>query len=158
MIVSNPYNFKLNEEYKIYTHQYVREDVLDLYGFLTEDEKEMFLKLISVSGIGPKSALSILAAGKVKEIAKAIEDRNDAYLRKFPGIGSKASMQIILDLKGKLVFEEDIVPVNSKSSDVEQALMSLGYSKKEVEKVLSKLDMTLDEGQLIKLALQKMIK
>jgi Holliday junction DNA helicase RuvA len=118
----------------------------------------MFLKLISVSGIGPKSALSILAAGKVKEIAKAIEDRNDAYLRKFPGIGSKASMQIILDLKGKLVFEEDMVPVNSKSSDVEQALMSLGYSKKEVEKVLSKLDMSLDEGQLIKLALQKMIK
>lgn len=158
MIVSNPYNFKLNEEYKIYTHQYVREDVLDLYGFLTEDEKEMFLKLISVSGIGPKSALSILAAGKVREIAKAIEDRNDAYLRKFPGIGSKASMQIILDLKGKLVFEEDIVLVDSKSSDVEQALMSLGYSKKEVEKVLSKLDMSLDEGQLIKLALQKMIK
>ena len=115
-----------------------------------EDEEMLSLR--------PEYLNEYIGQTKVKEIAKAIEDRNDAYLRKFPGIGSKASMQIILDLKGKLVFEEDLVPVNSKSSDVEQALMSLGYSKKEVEKVLSKLDMTLDEGQLIKLALQKMIK
>ena len=57
IIVPNPYNFKLNEDYKIYTYQYVREDQNDLYGFLTDEEKEMFLKLISVSGIGPKSAL-----------------------------------------------------------------------------------------------------
>lgn len=159
MIVSNPYNFKLNDDYKIYTHQYVREDVLDLYGFLTEDEKDLFLKLISVSGIGPKSALSILASGTVKEIINAIESRNDAYLRKFPGIGTKASQQIILDLRGKLSFEEEKISVrNSKLDDVEGALLALGYNKKEISKVLSKLDPSLDEGVLVKMALQKMIK
>lgn len=158
MIVSNPYNFKLDTEYKIYTHQYVREDVLDLYGFISEDEKELFLKLISVSGIGPKSALSILASGRVKEIINAIENRNDAYLRKFPGIGTKASQQIILDLRGKLSFDEEFVAPSSKLEDVEGALMALGYGKKEISKVLAKLDMSLDEGQLVKLALQQMIK
>lgn len=160
LIVGNPYNYKLNTEYKIYTHQYVREDTLDLYGFLTEDEKELFLKLISVSGIGPKSALSILASGTVKEIVNAIENRNDAYLKKFPGIGAKASLQIILDLKGKLVFNDDdnYAPKDSKLEDVEAALIALGYSKKEVTKVLSKLDTSLDEGALVKLALQKMVR
>ena len=158
MIVSNPYNFKLNEEYKVYTHQYVREDILDLYGFLSEEEKDLFLKLISVSGIGPKSALSILASGTVKEIINAIETRNDAYLRKFPGIGTKASQQIILDLRGKLSFDNDFIPSNSKMDDVEAALIALGYNKKEISKVLSKLDPSLDEGVLVKMALQKMIK
>lgn len=158
MIVSNPYNFKLNEDYKIYTHQYVREDILDLYGFLSEDEKDLFLKLISVSGIGPKSALSILASGSVKEIVNAIESRNDAYLRKFPGIGTKASQQIILDLRGKLSFDENVIAKSSKMDDVEGALLALGYNKKEITKVLAKLDPSLDEGVLVKMALQKMIK
>lgn len=158
LIVSNPYNFKKNETYTIYLHQYVREDILDLYGFKTEDEKELFLKLISVSGIGPKSALSILASSSVAEIVRAIESRNDAYLRKFPGIGTKASQQIILDLRGKLNFDEMDVPKNSSLEDVEQALLALGYNKKEIAKVLSKLDPSLDEGVLVKLALQQMVK
>ncbi|MCI5583515.1 MAG: Holliday junction branch migration protein RuvA [Anaeroplasma sp.] len=158
IIVPNPYNFKLNEEYKIYTYQYVREDILDLYGFVTEEEKDLFLKLISVNGIGPKSALSILASGRVKEICDAIENRNDAYLKKFPGIGQKASQQIILDLRGKLSFQDDNVVKNSKLDDVEQALIALGYAKKEITKVLEKIDTSLDEGALIKKALQMMIK
>jgi len=159
LIVPNPYNFKLGDEYKIYTHQYVREDTLDLYGFAKEDEKELFLKLISVSGIGPKSALSILATGTVKEIVHAIENRNDSYLKKFPGIGAKASQQIILDLNGKLaIAEEVVVRGNSKLEDVEEALIALGYGKKEISKVLSKLDASLDEGALVKLALQQMVK
>lgn len=158
LIVSNPYNFKLNTEYKIYTYQYVREEILDLYGFISEEEKELFLKLISVSGIGPKSALSILASGSVKEIVNAIESRNDAYLRKFPGIGTKASQQIILDLRGKLTFTDQLPVSNSKLEDVEGALLALGYNKKEISKVLSKLDVNLDEGTLVKLALQQMIK
>ncbi|HIT43957.1 TPA: Holliday junction branch migration protein RuvA [Candidatus Avacholeplasma faecigallinarum] len=158
LIVSNPYNFKLNDEYKIHTYQYVREDIIDLYGFQTEEEKELFLKLISVSGIGPKSALSMLASGKVSEIIKAIEDRNDAYLRKFPGIGAKASQQIILDLRGKLSFTDELLVPNSKLDDVEGALLALGYNKKEISKVLAKLDASLDEATLVKQALQQMIK
>ena len=158
IIVPNPFSYKLNEEYKIYTHQYVREDVLELYGFMSDEEKELFLKLISVSGIGPKSALSILATGTVGEICRAIESRNDAYLRKFPGIGSKASQQIILDLAGKLSISNDGFVTNSKLDDVSDALIALGYSKKEISKVLGKLDGNLEEGELIKEALKKLVK
>lgn len=162
IIVPNPYSYKLDSEYKIYTHQYVREDTLDLYGFLTEDEKELFLKLISVSGIGPKSALSILAAGTVAEIVMAIEARNDKYLKKFPGIGAKASQQIILDLAGKISFTEELITSdktkNIKLDDVTDALVALGYSKKEASKVVEKLDPTLDEGILVKEALKKLVR
>ena len=158
LIVSNPYNFQLQKEYKIYVYQYVRQDMIDLYGFMSEEEKELFLKLISVSGIGPKSALSILASGTVSQIVGAIEARNDAYLRKFPGIGAKASQQIILDLKGKLNFEEELTPTSGNLQDVEEALIALGYHKKEIAKVLGKLDATLEVGLLIKQALQMMMK
>ena len=161
IIVGNPYNYKLNEDYTIYTYQSVREDAIELYGFLKEDEKELFLKLISVSGIGPKSALSILASGSVKEIVNAIEARNDAYLRKFPGIGQKASQQIILDLKGKLAFsdeEDGLIKSSSKLSDVEDALLALGYNKKEITKIIAKLDQTKEVGVLVKEALKQLVK
>lgn len=159
LIVSNPYNFKPNDKYRIHTYLHVREDIFDLYGFKSVPERELFLKLISVSGIGPKSALSILASGNVTEIVKAIEDRNDAYLRKFPGIGTKSSQQIILDLRGKISFDEATSTTrSSKLEDVEMALIALGYNKKEVTKVLSKLDPTLDEGVLVKEALRSFSK
>lgn len=158
LIVSNPYIFSLNQEYKVFVYQYVREDIIDLYGFMMEEEKDLFLKLISVSGIGPKSALSILATGTVSEIVKAIEARNDTYLRKFPGIGAKASQQIILDLQGKLNLGEEIVVKNTKLEDVEQALLALGYNKKEIAKVLPKLDQSLEEGALVKQALKALVK
>ena len=157
IIVPNPFNYKLNNEYKIYTYQHVREDLIELYGFMEFEEKELFLKLISVSGIGPKSALSILATGTVNEICRAIEARNDLYLRKFPGIGTKASQQIILDLAGKLTFTNE-ASGNSKLDDVEDALIALGYSKKEIGKVVTKLDASMDEGELIKEALKKLVK
>ncbi len=157
IIVPNPFNYKLDTDYKIYTYQHVREDLIELYGFMEFEEKELFLKLISVSGIGPKSALSILATGTVNEIIKAIESRNDLYLRKFPGIGTKASQQIILDLAGKLTFTST-GSTNSKLDDVEDALIALGYSKKEISKVITKLDANMDEGELIKEALKKLVK
>lgn len=155
IITANPYNFSLNKELTVYVYQYVKEDILDLYGFKSEEEKELFLKLISVNGIGPKSALSILASATVPEICSAIESRNDAYLKKFPGIGPKASLQIILDLKGKLSFEQnDLAAPSPKSDTLIEALCSLGYSKKDASKAVSNLDLTKDEGALIKEALR----
>lgn len=155
IITANPYSFSLNEELTVFVYQYVKEDILDLYGFKTEEEKELFLKLISVNGIGPKSALSILASATVNEICQAIEARNDAYLKKFPGIGPKASLQIILDLKGKVSFEQNDTPTNNPKSDtLIEALCSLGYSKKDATKAVGKLDLTKDEGILIKEALK----
>lgn len=157
LIVPNPYNYSIGTEYKIFTYQHVREDEISLYGFLSEEEKDLFLKLISVSGIGPKSALSILATGSVNEIVRAIEARDDKYLKKFPGIGAKASLQIILDLKGKLNFDSSIVE-NNKLSDVKEALISLGYSSKEIDSVLKKLDDSKEINVLVKDALKLLVK
>ena len=147
----NPYVFKLYDEVTIYLYQKVSEDAIDLYGFKTYEEKELFLKLISVNGIGPKSALSILATGDVKGIVDAIDLGNATYLTKFPGIGAKASQQIVLDLKGKINFD---VNNTSSKSELAEALSSLGYGKKDIEKVEKKLDMNLPIETLIKEALK----
>jgi Holliday junction DNA helicase RuvA len=159
VIVPNPYNYKLDTIYTIYLYQHVKEDAIELYGFLSWEEHDLFLKLITVSGIGPKSALSILASATVSEVYRAIEARDDKYLKKFPGIGPKAAQQIILDLKGKLAEPEVLVNrLDSKLNDVVDALMALGYSKKEVTGILAKLDNTKDVSTLVKEALRLLVK
>ena len=144
----NPYSFKLNEELKVYTHLHIKDEVLTLYGFREKEEKELFLKLISVSGIGPKSANAILATGSVSMIAQAINKGDAKYLTKFPGIGMKSAQQIILDLKGKLVVNE--YSGNYLVLDeVHDALLALGYSDKDINKVLPQLDSSKSTNQLI---------
>lgn len=154
LVVANPFSFKKEEFRKVYVYQKVSEDAITLYGFNTIEEKNLFLQLISVTGIGPKSALSILATGNVSEVYKAIDDGNAKYLTKFPGIGAKASAQIILDLKGKMVIDKVII--NEDLDDVKEALLALGYKQKEIDKVLPKLSGTTNE--MIKQALQMMLK
>ena len=102
--IGYPFRFKSDEtkQEKIYLHQIVRENEIVLYGFSDFNEKQLFLKLISVSGIGPKSALAILANEDHNGFVSAVNNDDDAYLTKFPGIGKKTAKQIILDLKGKL--------------------------------------------------------
>ena len=155
--VPNPYNFKVNDYATIWVYQAVREDSIDLYGFATFDEKEFFLKLISVTGIGPKSALPILAASSVNEIKAAIASGNSKYMQKFPGIGPKAAQQIILDLSGKIEFEKESL-VTDALDDCVEALVALGYNKKEVNKVIGKVDQTLPQNEIIKQALKLLSK
>lgn len=150
----NSYRFQryLNQEVKVFTSFIVREDAQLLYGFINEEEKDMFLNLIKVTGIGPKSALAILATSTPSEVIQAIENENDAYLTKFPGIGKKTARQIVLDLKGKVQVTEEKAEnllTHDKDNDANDgvvkeailALEALGYSKRElnkVEKTLSK--------------------
>lgn len=157
VLTPNPYVFSLSQEVRVYIYQRVNEDGMFLYGFKSSDEKELFLKLISVNGIGPKSAIAILASGSVSSITQAIESANAKYLQKFPGIGPKASQQIILDLQGKIDFSESMV-MNDSLMEVEEALSALGYNAKEIKKVLSKLDATKNTNELIKDALKLMLK
>jgi len=157
IISPNPYSYHINDEVKIYTHHYVREDIDNLYGFISLESKELFIRLIGVSGIGPKSALSILATEQIHETILAIEEGNVKYLMKFPGIGLKSAQQIILDLKGKLVEDEDELIPTAKN-DVEDALNALGYSKTEIRKVMKKLDHDQAVEVMIKQALQMLIK
>ena len=148
VIVSNPYDYKLDQETKVYIHQHVREDAITLFGFKSNEEKELFLKLLSVNGIGPKSALSILA-GDVNKSLQAIENADVSYFKKFPGIGPKASQQIIFDLKGKVNFTE----TTPKLDELKDVLTALGYKDKEISKILPKLDDTKDTNDLVKDAL-----
>lgn len=157
IVTPNPYIYHVGESVKMFVHHHVREDQDTLYGFDSKEARHLFQDLISVSGIGPKSALSILASGKPDQIEYAIENQDVKFLTKFPGIGPKSAQQIILDLKGKLDKKALEVGINQKD-EVQEALMALGYSTAELRKVLSKLDPTLSTEKRIKQALQMMIK
>ena len=156
----NPYAFNEDSEYKIYVYQQVREDELSLFGFKTKEEKDLFLKLISVKGLGPKMALPILATGSVSGVIDAIERENVLYLKKFPKIGDKLAKQIILDLKGKLEFiglgiSDDIVQTENELKEV---LIGLGYKEKELVPVLAKVNTSLTIEEQVKDALKLLLK
>jgi len=168
----NSYRFQkyLEKEVQIYTSLIVREDAQLLYGFINEEEKEMFLSLIKVTGIGPKSALAILASSTPHEVKLAIENENDAYLTQFPGIGKKTARQIVLDLKGKVTITEensdDLLQTQVNGNEQNQiiseallALQALGYSKRELSKVEKSLNKhnvnSVDEA--VKIGLQTLV-
>jgi len=155
----NPYVFNEGSEYRIYVYQQVREDELSLFGFRNEEEKDLFLKLISVKGVGPKMALPILATGSINGIVDAIERENLLYLQKFPKIGEKVARQMVLDLKGKLgtisTMEHEIT--NSYDELVE-VLKGLGYKEKEFKAIISKIDGSLSIEEQVKEALKLLLK
>lgn len=153
---ANPYSFNLNEEYKIYLYQYVREDEISLYGFKTIEEKDLFLKLINVKGLGCKMALPILATGSISGIIDAIERENILYLKKFPKIGDKVARQIILDLKGKLVPSG--TSTIDENDELVEALEALGYKQVDIKRVIKQVDKTKQLEEQIKDALKLLLK
>ncbi len=156
IFVANPFSFPIDEEKKVFIYTYIKEDEFSLYGFNTIEEKELFLRLISVKGVGPKLALPMFALGSVTGIIDAIDRENILYLTKFPKVGEKVARQIILDLKGKLVQSE-----NTKISvfeEVIEALESLGYKSSDIKKVLPKVDANLKVEEQIKEALKLLLK
>lgn len=139
--VPNPYSYQLSREYTIYTYTHVREEEFLLYGFKDREEKELFLKLISVKGLGPKMALPIIAMGSVSGIADAIENNNLLYLKKFPKIGDKVARQMVLDLKGKLnAISTGIFAKEDHSNELMDVLLGLGYKQADIKKVIAKVD------------------
>lgn len=153
--VPNPYAFTLNNEYKVYIYTQIKEDEHLLYGFKEKSLKELFLKLISVKGLGPKMALPMLATGSESGIMDAIERENILYLKKFPKIGDKVARQIILDLKGKLVKNEEVINSNNELVEV---LTSLGYKNNDIKKILPNIDNNKSLEEQIKEALKLMLK
>ena len=155
----NPYVFNEGSEYKIYVYQQVREDDLSLYGFRTEEEKDLFLKLISVKGVGTKMALPILATGSINGIVDAIERENLLYLQKFPKIGEKVARQMILDLKGKLgVISTMELEVTNSYDELIEVLKGLGYKEKEFKALIPKIDGNLSIEDQVKEALKLLLK
>ncbi len=151
ILCPNPFVFQklLNEELFVHTYHHVREDVQQLYGFKDEDEKYLFTKLISVSGIGPKSGIGILSSVHVPDFIAAVETEDEKYLTQFPGVGKKTARQIILDLKGKLTNmvtvenQSEKEPISSTHAsqflEAKEALLALGYTEKEVQLVMPTL-------------------
>lgn len=151
----NPYIFIENENVKMFVYQYVREDEISLYGFKSLDEKNMFLKLIDVKGLGCKMALPMLGSGSINGLVDAIERENILYLKKFPKIGDKVARQIILDLKGKLVMTKEDKKVNE---ELEEALKGLGYKSSDINRVIKDVDDSKPIGEQIKDALKLLLK
>ena len=154
--VANPYTYKLDEETRIYIYELVKEDEHTLYGFKQIEEKELFLKLISVKGLGCKMALPMLATGSTTGIMDAIERENILYLKKFPKIGDKVARQIILDLKGKLAkTEQELVSTNE---ELVETLKSLGYKQQDIKKILPNINENDTLENQVKEALKLMLK
>lgn len=157
--VPNPYGFIIDREYTIYIYSNIREDEYTLYGFKTREEKELFLKLISVKGLGPKMALPMLATGSISLLEEAIETENINYLKKFPKIGDKVARQVILDLKGKLnVINTGLFKREDHLQELSDALIGLGYKQSDVKKIIGKVNAELSVEEQIKEALKLLLK
>ena len=156
---------------KLYTHMYVREDLVELYGFSSESELGCFRMLIGVSGVGPKAALAILSSNTPEGLAMAIVSGNEKALTSAPGIGKKIAQRIILELKDKLAKGQlstgggesfaggiTVIPEN-KASEASAALAVLGYSQSEIAVALKGINLdALPLEDVIKQALKKMVK
>ncbi|RVU70538.1 MULTISPECIES: Holliday junction branch migration protein RuvA [Lactobacillus] len=146
-----PFAYQQGEKAKVFVEQnFSDNNGFTLYGFQSQNAKGLFLKLLSVSGIGPKSALAIMAAEDSDSLAEAIEQGEVKYLTRFPGVGKKTASQIVLDLKGKLgdfvsrlerqdSADEAVTPA---LHDALLALLALGYTQKEVDRITPKLEAT----------------
>ena len=140
----------------LYVHHHVREDAETLFGFLTMDDLELFEKLLTISGVGPKSAMTIMAVGSAEQVRKAIMSGDLAMLTSVPGVGKKTAQKIILELKGQLVEAESGEHVTA-NSDVIDALVGLGYSTQQAKDVLKHVTAT-DPADKIREALKYLSK
>lgn len=129
VFVNRSGQYKLGDSLFLYTYQHVREDAILLYGFVHEEDYEVFMRLINVKGIGPKSALTMLGVCSGKEMIEAIENEDIKRLKALPGIGNKTASQMVLDLKGKFVQlqTEESIQENPAWKETQEALMALGY-------------------------------
>jgi holliday junction DNA helicase RuvA len=139
------------------THFVVREDAQVLFGFLTAEERATFRELVKISGVGPRTALSILSGLSVGELAQAVTRQDGARLVKVPGIGKKTAERLLLELKGKLGPDLALpagVPVTDNQADIAQALQALGYNEREAQTALKALPADVGVSDGIKLALK----
>ncbi|MES0371249.1 MAG: Holliday junction branch migration protein RuvA [Mariprofundaceae bacterium] len=134
---------KQGEQASLYIHSHVREDQFTLFGFNSIQERELFRKLNTVSGIGARIALNLMSGMPASELLQAIENADDVAIARTPGIGKKTAQRLILELKGKLTLDdtgESALP--DEASDIRSALLNLGYKPAQVDKALKGIDLT----------------
>lgn len=138
-------NLEPSKEAKLWTHLHVREDAMELYGFLHQAELEFFEMLISISGIGPKSALGVLAMAPVDTLKRAISSGDTSYLTKVSGIGRKTAEKIVLELKDKMGFGKAMFAGEEMKDDADilDALVSMGYSQKDARERIQQISQSI---------------
>ena len=155
--VGHPYEFAVDKEVMLYTYHHIREDISALYGFTKKKKKQLYIRLLSVKGVGPKVGMTILASTTFNMLVNAIESEDVAYLKKIPGIGPKAAGQIILDLKGKLA-DAEMASQTPQFNEAIEALQALGYTKKEIEFAMKDInDATMSVEDVVRAALKKIM-
>ncbi len=153
----------IGSDVTVWTYLHIKEGVMDLYGFYTVEEKEMFLQLLSISGIGTKSALSILSVAPPEKLALAIITNDYKTIQKAQGVGQKAAQRVVLELADKLknadLAIENLTEIDTTDnrSEALSALVVLGYSDKEAKQALKTIEPNLATEDIIKLALKKMM-
>ncbi|MCR1935266.1 Holliday junction branch migration protein RuvA [Clostridium tepidum] len=156
----------IGENIMLYTEQIVREDFIGIYGFLTKDELSMFKLLLTINGVGAKASLSLLSISNVSTLKYAIKMGDEKTITRAPGIGKKTAQRIILELKDKIEIEvlEDNQEISNKVADDKKvleavaALVTLGYSEKEANKVINLCDKNNSLEKIIKEALKYLMK
>ncbi len=156
--VANPYSYEENENVTVYLYNQIREDENSLYGFKSRDERDLFLRLLGVKGLGPKVGIGFFATGSTKGIIDAIERENVLYLKKFPKVGEKLARQIVLDLKGKLGSIDVSKSSSTDSFELVNVLESLGYKSIDINKVISQIDKNKTIEEQVKDALKLLLK
>lgn len=162
--VSTIIDVSIGDKVKIYTYLHVREDIMSLFGFLTNGELEMFELLISVSGVGPKAAISILSCLNPSKFALALISNDTKSFTQASGVGPKVAQRIILELKDKVKMEDlnqdDSIGcvIDDNECEAINALVVLGYSKNEATKAVSSIDDKTDIENVIKMALKKLVR
>jgi Holliday junction DNA helicase RuvA len=147
-------SLKVGTEAFFYIHDHVREDARDLYGFATLDEVDFFKKLLGVSGVGPKAALAILSSGPFDQVRRAVMSADLSMLTSVPGVGTKTAQKVVLELKGKLVEEQEIT---GGDREVVEALVSLGYTSSKAREALKLVDSSIeDTSERIRRALKNL--
>ena len=152
----------VGEAVSLLTHFVVREDAQILYGFGSASEREAFRQLVKISGVGPRTALSVLSGMSVADLAQAVSAQDSARIVKVPGIGKKTAERLLLELKGKLGADLNLpgagAAAGDAASDIQQALMALGYSEKDAGAALKALPKDVGVSDGIKLALKALAK
>jgi len=154
----------LDQQVELFIYTHLTDNSLALYGFSTEKEREIFMKLISISGIGPKLALNILSGIEVSDLEDAIRQSNVTRLSLVPGIGKKTALRIALELQEKLEKKEEIIKTKGfqEREDLISALINLGFKRKEIEKIVDETisQLTVEAGfeQLLRESLKKLAK
>lgn len=158
--IKNLEKIGLGEAVEFYIYSNIKEDAFDLYGFKTLKELDFFKKLLSVSGVGPKSAINILSLAEVDDLKRAITSGDPSFLQQVSGIGKKTAERLVVELKEKFINDlSEVMPMMDSDKQVMEALMSLGYKASEIKDVTKDLDQNeKDLATRIKAALRLMHK